>query len=83
MGSIDMAQLSINGLCTIAGIVFGYVLKREIRIATLEIQFKNIDDKLSKILKDIDSIALFVGTPRALATKAKNETQGGQDGKSI
>ena len=73
--SVQM-QVVVNIICATGGAVFGYILKREIRIATLEVQFKNIDDKLAAIQNDINGIALFVGTPRALAAKAKTENKG-------
>lgn len=64
-------QLIVNIICALGGMVFGYVLKREIRLATLEVQFKNIDEKLDRIIGDINGVALFVGTPRAKAEQSK------------
>ena len=56
-----MDVLSIQNLIFLAvGSVVGYFIKKEKRILKLESQ-------VNEMSKDIDGIALFIGTPRALS----------------
>lgn len=57
-----------NLISLIAGAIFGYIVKREKRILKLE-------SVVNELKKDIKGVALFIGTPRALAEQMALENK--------
>ncbi|CAB4152469.1 hypothetical protein UFOVP610_13 [uncultured Caudovirales phage] len=55
-----------------AGIVIGYFIKKEKRILKIEAM-------LDSLSKDIDGIALFIGTPRALGKQKLQQSNEDKD----
>lgn len=73
-----------NLLWMFGGAVFGYIVKREVRIKNLELTQTDILEKLVELKRDVDGIALFIGTPRAIAMKQKQDEQKGKtDDKAV
>lgn len=56
----------VCAILTLLGALVGFLLKKENRLTVIE-------TKLDDLIDDVDAIALFVGTPRAIATKKKRK----------
>lgn len=69
--SVDNQGLIIALLTAISGIlvrIAAALLKREREMGAITSSLNSLSEKIDELKKDLDGIALFVGTPRAIAT---------------
>lgn len=68
---MELNAETIGAICTAAGFILGQITKRERRLTKIE-------TKLEMVMKDVDGIALILGTKRAkgqLEGKTKDDLE--------
>lgn len=65
----------ITAISGLLGMIVGFLFKRERQLASIEAKQDTIDKKLNTIIADVDALALFVGTPRAVANQKIKENK--------